>query len=719
MYGVYSRCDNTNATGTVTNCYALYLPTPVTTGAITNKWGVYQQDPNSSNLFAGNVAIGTGAGYLNFGSATTGSTGYGIRDNSGTMEYKNTGGSWTALGSGGSSQWTTSGSNIYYTTGNVSIGTTNGNYALQVQETRTDTSSGWKYMQYNLLTAAPASAAAGTFHASYSEVSSSGTQDINNMIAARGNAYHKGTGTVSNLYAVYGYADNYSSGTVSSAYGVYGKTENNDSGGNLTTAYGSYSTAENSSTTSAITTALGSHSIAQTTTNGANITNAYGGRNYAKNNAAATITTAYGGWNEAWNNSTGTITTAYGTYSKTTNGNASGVMGTAYGVYIIGANSGTLTNWYGLYVPAFSGTAPTTNRYPIYVADTGPNYFAGNVGIGTTAPAAPLTITNNVGSGYLDNYSEYQIILYDGGSAASSYGMGIKGSTMVFNSGVGAYSFDRAGTTSAMVITTGGNVGIGVTSPSQSLEVSGSVSLNNGGSIYGSDSSTANSLSLLSAPAAKDGANIYLYGRTHNAAGRLDLRTATNTNDTTQIMRFIKRNTSDTDTLLGYWRSNGDFVVLGSATNCTIGVGTSNTACSSDARLKDRVKPIENALEKILTLSGVTFHWNQFKDSKPEHMGLIAQDVQRVFPQLISKDDDGYLQLDYSGLVAPLIEAVKTLAQRVSTFAADGNAMRAQLASLKAANDSQAAALASLKAANDNLRREFDAFRASVGGKVQ
>jgi len=56
--------------------------------------------------------------YLNL--SGTGSDGYGFRNNSGTLEYKNSGGSWTSVGS----QWVTSGSDIYYTTGNVVIGGT-------------------------------------------------------------------------------------------------------------------------------------------------------------------------------------------------------------------------------------------------------------------------------------------------------------------------------------------------------------------------------------------------------------------------------------------------------------------------------------------------------------------------------------------------------------------------------------------------------------------
>lgn len=57
MYALRGRCDNTNAGGIVTTCYGLYLATPTTTGAITNKYGVYQVDTNSSNYFGGAVRL--------------------------------------------------------------------------------------------------------------------------------------------------------------------------------------------------------------------------------------------------------------------------------------------------------------------------------------------------------------------------------------------------------------------------------------------------------------------------------------------------------------------------------------------------------------------------------------------------------------------------------------------------------------------------------------
>ena len=84
--------------------------------------GIGTTDPTHKLDVSGNIGLSAGA-YLNFG-ATDGETGYGVRDNSGTIQVKNSGGDWTNIPTSGFSQWTTAGSDIYYNTGGVGIGTT-------------------------------------------------------------------------------------------------------------------------------------------------------------------------------------------------------------------------------------------------------------------------------------------------------------------------------------------------------------------------------------------------------------------------------------------------------------------------------------------------------------------------------------------------------------------------------------------------------------------
>lgn len=79
---------------------------------------------------------------------------------------------------------------------------------------------------------------------------------------------------------------------------------------------------------------------------------------------------------------------------------------------------------------------------------------------------------------------------------------------------------------------------------------------------------------------------------------------------------------------------------------------------NSDMRLKKNVEPIEEALEKILTLNGLTYAWKKSNDLGRQ-MGVLAQDVEKVFPEAVLRSKDGSLSVSYSALVAPLIESVK------------------------------------------------------------
>lgn len=78
---------------------------------------------------------------------------------------------------------------------------------------------------------------------------------------------------------------------------------------------------------------------------------------------------------------------------------------------------------------------------------------------------------------------------------------------------------------------------------------------------------------------------------------------------------------------------------------------------SSDISLKENIKPIENSLEKIMKLQGVSFNW---KDNGDPSIGLIAQEVEEIFPEVVITDQNtGLKSIDYGNLVGVLIEAIK------------------------------------------------------------
>ena len=96
---------------------------------------------------------------------------------------------------------------------------------------------------------------------------------------------------------------------------------------------------------------------------------------------------------------------------------------------------------------------------------------------------------------------------------------------------------------------------------------------------------------------------------------------------------------------------------------------------SSDARLKENVRPISNALEDLLKLRGVRFDWtddfiqkNGGEDGyfiRKQDVGIIAQELEAVLPELVVDREDGFKAVKYDRIVALLIEAVKELKAEV------------------------------------------------------
>jgi trimeric autotransporter adhesin len=79
------------------------------------------------------------------------------------------------------------------------------------------------------------------------------------------------------------------------------------------------------------------------------------------------------------------------------------------------------------------------------------------------------------------------------------------------------------------------------------------------------------------------------------------------------------------------------------------------------------------ATAKIRQLRGVTWEWREEAPEEAKEqpgLGVIAQDVEKVFPELVTTDEQGNKQVAYYGLIGPLIEAVKELDARVRALEA-------------------------------------------------
>jgi hypothetical protein len=104
--------------------------------------------------------------------------------------------------------------------------------------------------------------------------------------------------------------------------------------------------------------------------------------------------------------------------------------------------------------------------------------------------------------------------------------------------------------------------------------------------------------------------------------------------------------------------ATGDLTANSLTVTTTIYAGGDITAFSDEA-LKDDVQPIENALDKVNSLVGVTY----IKDGK-QSIGLIAQNVEAVIPQAVQKNSE-YMSVAYGNLVGVLVQAVKELNEEV------------------------------------------------------
>lgn len=91
---------------------------------------------------------------------------------------------------------------------------------------------------------------------------------------------------------------------------------------------------------------------------------------------------------------------------------------------------------------------------------------------------------------------------------------------------------------------------------------------------------------------------------------------------------------------------------------------------TSDRRLKTNITPLEKSLDKVMKLNGVTFNWDK---SNPKNAnvsttlqyGFIAQEIEKVIPELVSETSDGYKTVNYVGVIPVLTQAIQEQQQEI------------------------------------------------------
>jgi putative yapH protein len=92
-------------------------------------------------------------------------------------------------------------------------------------------------------------------------------------------------------------------------------------------------------------------------------------------------------------------------------------------------------------------------------------------------------------------------------------------------------------------------------------------------------------------------------------------------------------------------------------------ISSGDITAFSDIRLKTNIEKIENALDKVCQLSGYTYDMNNKRST-----GVIAQEVEKVLPEVVQDREDGYKTVAYGNMIGLLIEAIKELKEEIKVI---------------------------------------------------
>jgi len=122
---------------------------------------------------------------------------------------------------------------------------------------------------------------------------------------------------------------------------------------------------------------------------------------------------------------------------------------------------------------------------------------------------------------------------------------------------------------------------------------------------------------------------------------------------------------SDNVIRIGGWSASSNRLQMDMSGNLTM---AGNVTAYSDIRLKDNIQTITGALDKVSQLRGVTFTRTDQDDKLKLHMGVIAQEIELVLPEVVSEDNSGMKNVAYGNIVGVLIEAIKELKAEIEAL---------------------------------------------------
>ena len=227
---------------------------------------------------------------------------------------------------------------------------------------------------------------------------------------------------------------------------------------------------------------------------------------------------------------------------------------------------------------------------------------------------------------------------------------------------------DGGATITAMTLdmSEGGNVGIGTTSPNNKLDIrrgSDGIALELHSTVGDADEFVDFKMISGNGTAGTLGT---IFRHQRQGAGGGDMIILTNPGLTSTPLETI-RFTSDQKVGIGTDNPSVKLEVDGEISGSTIRASGDVIAFnSSDERLKDNIVQIENPLEKMESIGGYEFDWNNNQQIYHGHdIGVIAQEIEKVLPEAVKDRGSGYKGVQYDKLIPLLIESIKELKQKV------------------------------------------------------
>ncbi|MEO8174229.1 MAG: tail fiber domain-containing protein, partial [Sediminibacterium sp.] len=129
----------------------------------------------------------------------------------------------------------------------------------------------------------------------------------------------------------------------------------------------------------------------------------------------------------------------------------------------------------------------------------------------------------------------------------------------------------------------------------------------------------------------------------------------------------------------GYMDALKVSTTISANTLTAINVTVSNLTNFSDLRFKKNISNLSSSLSGILSLRPVSYNWRNPAFGTNRQVGFIAQDVRKIFPDLVAEDKNGNLSVNYSGMVSPMVKAMQEQQKQIEDLKKQNSELQQRL----------------------------------------